>query len=543
MPRASAPTGTSGGDGDQGSGSSRSSRSSDDDDDDYTHFAALETTRAVAENSAAGSAVGNPVVAQANPGNRVTYYLEGKDAARFDIEPDTGQLLVGEDLVLDREGGPDSYTVVVVADPRRGSTARVTVTINVIDAPETVTMNLAPAGPPAEGQPLTASLARPDGPDGEITVISWQWQRSADGESWQTIAGADSARYTPTEADAGHRLRVIVLYRPPGDDESLTLTGVVTERLPGTAAPAAEAPEARATVTGPPGADDSAPAVEERAVLYLLPLEGVTVGEPVVAALTHPSASLRVMSWQWQRSVDGVHWQVIEEADEGSYVPVAADAGHLLRVIVSYQAPDGGMELAGAATERLPGSPAAPVVEAAPDSTPEARPDTGSDTGSGAAQASAPQAEPAPVPVAAATPVPTAVPTPVPSRVTIPASTAAPEPAVAGTRAPFLESASSLASRGARVGASMDGSRPADESGRATPGSSGPAPESAGMPPGQGAEPSERAATGHGTAATGGQPAAGENSGATRVWVALAVFAVLVVGGGFSYYRLRMRRR
>ena len=80
-PRASAPTGTSGGDGNQGSGSSRSSRSSDDDDDDYTHFAALETTRAVAENSAAGSAVGNPVVAQANPGNRVTYYLEGKDAA------------------------------------------------------------------------------------------------------------------------------------------------------------------------------------------------------------------------------------------------------------------------------------------------------------------------------------------------------------------------------------------------------------------------------------------------------------------------------
>ena len=123
---------------------------------------------------------------------------------------------MGEDLALDHEGGPDSYTVVVVADPRRGSTARVTVTINVIDAPESASVALSPEGMPAVGRQLTASVGHPDGPDGEATVVSWQWQRSAGGTSWQTIAGADTGSYTPTEADAGHRLRVIVLYRPPG---------------------------------------------------------------------------------------------------------------------------------------------------------------------------------------------------------------------------------------------------------------------------------------------------------------------------------------
>ena len=83
-PRPSAPSGPSAGGGEQGasgsSGSKSRSRSSDDDDDDYAHFAALETTRSVAENSPAGSPVGVPVVALASSGNRVTYSLEGEDA-------------------------------------------------------------------------------------------------------------------------------------------------------------------------------------------------------------------------------------------------------------------------------------------------------------------------------------------------------------------------------------------------------------------------------------------------------------------------------
>ena len=61
-----------------------------DDDDDYTWFAALETTRAVAENSPAGATVGSPVAADTNRGNRVTYSLAGRHAHLFDIEPGHG---------------------------------------------------------------------------------------------------------------------------------------------------------------------------------------------------------------------------------------------------------------------------------------------------------------------------------------------------------------------------------------------------------------------------------------------------------------------
>ena len=185
----------------------------------------------MAENSAAGSAVGNPVVAEASRGNRVTYSLEGRDAEHFDIEPDTGQILVGDDLVLDHEGGPDSYTVVVVADPRRGEHGPdIGDHHRRIDVPETGSLALTPSGMPVVGQELTASVEHSDG---EVTVVSWQWQRSADGLAWTVIEGANGNSYTPTEADAGHRLRVIALYRPPGDDQPLVLTGLVTPPLTG----------------------------------------------------------------------------------------------------------------------------------------------------------------------------------------------------------------------------------------------------------------------------------------------------------------------
>ena len=144
--------GTDGTDGSSGSGSG-SSRSRDDDDDPYARFATLETTRSVAEHSVAGSPVGNPVAAQASPGNRITYYLEGKDARLFDIEPDSGQILVGDNALLDYEAETNTYTVVVVADPRRGSNDRVTVTINVTDAPETGTLSLSPGRRPSRGPP------------------------------------------------------------------------------------------------------------------------------------------------------------------------------------------------------------------------------------------------------------------------------------------------------------------------------------------------------------------------------------------------------
>ena len=516
------------------------SSSSDDDDDDYAHFATLETTRSVAENSAAGSAVGKPVVASANRGNRVTYSLKGDDAGHFDIEPDSGQILVGEDTVLDHEGGPDSYTVVVVADPRRGGTDRVTVTINVIDVPETASLTLAPEGTPAQGQELTAAI---DHPGGEATVMDWQWQRSADGMTWQTIPGAGTGSYTPTKIDAGLRLRVIVLYRPPGDDESLALAGLVTPPLPGEAATPSPDPQAgQGSDAGSSGATEVQPTTALG--VALLPGSDPASGDPVIAYLVGDGDSVAWSSWQWQRSLDGVTWQDIPGAEWDHYEPTPADAGHLLRVIYSYL-PAGSMEalLAGAVTDRMPGTP---VAETSPEPTP-------APSQASAPQASAPQAEPTPVPVAAATSAPTPLPTPAPTAVPTPvtepeptlAPTAAPEPTAAATPAPLLVTASTLASRDVGTGSGTGGNVPANGSTVAESATSEQTPESAAAPQDQGTAPMEQAVPADpATSPSVAEPATVEAGGqGMLVWVALAVFAALVVSSGGGYYYLRMRRR
>ena len=499
------------------------SRSRDDDDDDYAHFATLTTTRSVVENSAAGSPVGNPVVAEASRGNRVTYSLEGRDADLFDIEPDTGQILVGEDLVLDHEGGPDSYTV-VVADPRRGSADRVTVTITVIDDPETGSLTLTPAGMPEVGQELTAAIEHSDGPEGEVTVVSWQWQRSADGLAWTVIEGADTGSYTPTEADAGHRLRVIALYRPPGDDRPLVLTGRITSALPGEAAPAGPQDEESPGPTpgsggAPDGPSEGAASVttEGRSPatfgVALLSASSPASGDPLVAYLAGGGDAPAWSRWQWQRSLDGVTWQDIEGAIADHYYPIEADAGHLLRVVYTY-VPAGSVNpvLAGALTERLPGEPSEPAA------------------------ASQPHPEPTPVP-AAATPVPTPISTPVPTLAPTPAPTAT------VTSVPLLVTASSLAARGVGPGASMAGNPPADDPAEEAA-TSAPASDTAVTPQGAGEMPlMESAAADPNPPASGAETAAQECGRGMLFLVVLAFFAAVVMGSGFGYYRLRMRRR
>ena len=143
-------------------------------------FAGSSTTRAIAENSAAGAVVGAPVTASDQDGDALTHSLAGADAALFSIETGTGQVRVGPGTALDFEGGPTSYALRVdvsdgkdeagEADPTVD--ASVTLTVEVEDvaepplAPDAPTLNprsrsmsarwSAPAhsGPPVTGQVL-----------------------------------------------------------------------------------------------------------------------------------------------------------------------------------------------------------------------------------------------------------------------------------------------------------------------------------------------------------------------------------------------------
>ena len=76
----------------------------------------------------AGTRIGAPVTAtDADTGARLTYILEGTDAAAFGINAANGQLLTLAGVTLDRS----TYTVEVVASDGTAS-ARITVTITVV---------------------------------------------------------------------------------------------------------------------------------------------------------------------------------------------------------------------------------------------------------------------------------------------------------------------------------------------------------------------------------------------------------------------------
>ena len=89
-------------------------------------------TRSVSVNAATGTPIGDPVTAtDADSGDTLTYSLEGRDAALFDINETNGQLLKKSGITLIAE---ETYTVTVVADDGRDR-AEITVTINATAAP------------------------------------------------------------------------------------------------------------------------------------------------------------------------------------------------------------------------------------------------------------------------------------------------------------------------------------------------------------------------------------------------------------------------
>ena len=108
-------------------------------DSEGMEITAAAITREIAENSAAGTAVGKPVGATDSEGDVLTYTLSGTDDdSSFSIDWGTGQIRVGDGTELDFETMP-SYTVMVTAtDPKFTATDSdtITVTINVTNESE-----------------------------------------------------------------------------------------------------------------------------------------------------------------------------------------------------------------------------------------------------------------------------------------------------------------------------------------------------------------------------------------------------------------------
>ena len=109
-------------------------------------FAAATDTREVAENTAAGENIGAPVTAtDADAGDTLTYTLSGADAASFDIEDTTGQLMTKAALDFETPADTDTdnaYEVTVTAsDGNTAADATIAVTITVTDLAEGSELN------------------------------------------------------------------------------------------------------------------------------------------------------------------------------------------------------------------------------------------------------------------------------------------------------------------------------------------------------------------------------------------------------------------
>ena len=173
--------------------------------------------RSVTENTPAGTDIGAAFAAtDSNSGDTLTYSLGGSDAASFDIDASSGQLRTK--AALDHEITA-TYGVTVTATDTAGATDTipVTITVNNIDEPGTVTLS---SLQPLVAIPLTATLD-----DLDVVVsgsLTWSWARSPDGTSpWITINGETSDTYTPVAGDVGDYLQATAFYTDgAGPDKS-----------------------------------------------------------------------------------------------------------------------------------------------------------------------------------------------------------------------------------------------------------------------------------------------------------------------------------
>ncbi|MEN9359378.1 MAG: hypothetical protein RL095_913, partial [Verrucomicrobiota bacterium] len=188
---------------------------------------------------------------------------------------------------------------------------------------------------------LTANLTGLSDADGlpPVDTFSYQWQVN-DGSGWTTITGATASTYTVPEADHAKTFRVAVSYTDLGGHlESFTsVPNHLVQNRPVITVGGVIAGQ----ITGPAGTTLTADT------------DGVVVTMTTEEKLALADADgLGAFSYQWQRSLDGVTWMDIGGATLLTYDTVAEDAGHYLRVVVSYTDLLGNAEVvASLATDR-----------------------------------------------------------------------------------------------------------------------------------------------------------------------------------------------
>ena len=177
-------------------------------------FSETAPTRAVPENSAAGTDVGEPVTASDADGDTLEYTLEGTDASSFAIVSTSGQIRTTSGVTYDYEE-QSSYAVTMKASDATAS-ATIDVTINLTDEDEQPDKPAKPTLAAVSGSAtsLTARWTKPGrngGPD--ITGYNVEYREGTSGD-WETFThgGTGVARtITGLMASTSYQVRVQAL--------------------------------------------------------------------------------------------------------------------------------------------------------------------------------------------------------------------------------------------------------------------------------------------------------------------------------------------
>ena len=184
--------------------------------DEAPVFTMGKTSHEFAENTAVATAV-YTFAAYDPEAAAVTYELSGADAGKFALGSSSGELTFSASPNFEAPGdagGNNVYDLTVKASdasvPAKSTSINVTVTVTNVDEAGSVSLS---AAQPRIGVQITAST--PVDPDGGVTAVTWQWQRSdaaAEDGTWADIKDATAAGYTPVAADDTKYIRAKASY-------------------------------------------------------------------------------------------------------------------------------------------------------------------------------------------------------------------------------------------------------------------------------------------------------------------------------------------
>ena len=187
-------------------------------------FSESSPRRMVAENTPGGRNLGNPVAATDPDGDRLTYSLEGPEAANFDILSSSGQLRTRSGVIYDHEA-KGSYSLRVRVEDGKGGRATTVATIIVENEDEPPGRPSAPAVTASTLNSLSLRWTEPDNTGPAISDYDVQYRSGASGPFTPWDHGSASTATTITGLATGTTYEVQVRARNSEGDSPWSPSG------------------------------------------------------------------------------------------------------------------------------------------------------------------------------------------------------------------------------------------------------------------------------------------------------------------------------